>query len=857
MVDGVLAPRRKATLAYEARVRAGVDPGLAQVTRTNAFRTQVFPIFPDKGRTIRLSFVTPLVAGQNFALPLNTAEPIKALSLHVRVSGRQTPPRLVGPDGFNLHWTPTTAGFEARVQASNVSLSGAIEIEPPAAPPTVSMTRHKNGDVFFEINDVAPALNDRALNPRRLRVYWDHSLSRRDDNLALEREFLRRYVETVSPGIVDLVFFSDHGPELQTLEAPSMGERLDDVLRTVTYAGATSLEDVVDAPLPTAEACFFFSDGTVSIDSYTVERVHCPIFAVSTAADADRGFLSVLAKRSAGAYFDLAALGIDAVLGRLTGKSPRVVSVTTPEGRAIDYAVLPAEAEHFRIVGPAPVSGDIVVTLASGTKRIRAYATSRKASIPMHDAMGALWAADRAAELGATDRPDTDAIVALSRRYSVTTDAAVFIVLETGYDYAYAGIEPPPSIGERELAHYRQTVAAYQNDKRKEQGERLDDVIKRWAREKRWWRTDFSKPLPPDIEDYDGLPDTVLITGSLVRGRPGDASDITISIEPWNPDRPYLAALDTAAPDDFMSVYREQEAAFGSLPAFYLDVAEYLYRHDRADDAIDVALNALELPTANTATMSILAERLLKYGEERRALWLLERIAYLEPDRPQPLRALALALMQRADRKEGIPIVAAARRKDYSRALDLLNEIVTRTWDGYNDELDLVALMEANRIIPRLSQLGVTKVPLDPRLVAPLDVDLRAVLEWDTDASDVDLWIDEPNGTRAKWSRSRTSIGGRINNHTSWGYGPEEYLLRRAPAGTYAVRVDVWWSDSLNPNGPINVRVHLFRDYNRATEAVETLELELKRKPALPGEGENNYLVGTFTVSPAMHMALE
>ena len=50
------------------------------------------------------------------------------------------------------------------------------------------MTRHKNGDVFFEINDTAPALNDRALNPRRLRVYWDHSLSRRDDNLALERE---------------------------------------------------------------------------------------------------------------------------------------------------------------------------------------------------------------------------------------------------------------------------------------------------------------------------------------------------------------------------------------------------------------------------------------------------------------------------------------------------------------------------------------------------------------------------------------------------------------------------------------------------------------------------------------------
>ncbi len=662
---------------------------------------------------------------------------------------------MLRPDGLDLRWTPTATGFEARVQASDVSLAGAIEIEPPAGPPTVSTTRHKNGDVFFEINDVAPALNDRALNPRRVRVYWDHSLSRRDDNLALERELLHRYVDAVSPGIVDLVLFSDHGPELQTFEAPSMGERLDDVLRNITYAGATSLEDVVDVPLPTAEACFFFSDGTISIDSYILERVHCPIFTVSTAADAERGFLSVLAKRSAGAYFDLTALDVDAVLARLTSNSPRVVSVTTPEGRAIDYAVLPAASERFRIVGLAPMSGDVVVTLASGTKRIRAYAISRRATIPTHDAMGALWAADRAAELGATDRPDKDAIVALSRRYSVATDAAVFIVFETGYDYAYAGIEPPPSIGERELAHYRQAVSEYQDDKRKEQADRLGDVVKRWRQEKRWWQTDFSKPLSPDMEEYDDIRGTVLITASQAVGRPGDASDITVAIEPWNPDRPYLTALEAAAPDTFMAVYREQEAAFGSLPAFYLDVAEFLYRHDRADDAIMVALNALELPSANTATMTILAERLMKYGDEGRALWLLERIAYLEPDRPQPLRTLALALMQRADRKEGIPIVAAARRKDYSRALDLLNEIVTRTWDGYNDELDLVALMEANRIVPRLSGLGVTKIPLDPRLVAPLDVDLRAVLEWDTDASDVDLWIDEPNGTRAKWSRSQ------------------------------------------------------------------------------------------------------
>src|SRR5258706_2698135 len=47
MVDGVLVGRRKGTLAYQARVRRGVDPGLAEITRTNAFRTHLFPILPE------------------------------------------------------------------------------------------------------------------------------------------------------------------------------------------------------------------------------------------------------------------------------------------------------------------------------------------------------------------------------------------------------------------------------------------------------------------------------------------------------------------------------------------------------------------------------------------------------------------------------------------------------------------------------------------------------------------------------------------------------------------------------------------------------------------------------------------
>lgn len=882
MVDGVLASRRKASLAYEARVRRGIDPGIAEVTRTNAFRTQVFPILPGKGRTVRLSFVTPLVPKENFVLPLRTTDAIGSFSVSIKSSGRETPPRLVGPEGLSLQWTATAAGYEARGTASNVMLSGAIEIGPPTSFPNVSLTRHSSGDVFFEINDVAPAANDPATRPRRLRVYWDHSLSRRDDDLVLERELLKRYLDTVSPGIVDLVLFADHGPELLTFEAPSMADSLEDVLARLDYRGATSVEDVLDAALPSADVCLYFSDGTVSIDSNRIDRARCPLFAISTANDADRGFLSVLAKRSAGAYFDLRSTSVDNVIARLVGSTPRVVSVTSPDGRAIDYMVLPTDTERFRIVGPAPLSGEVVVTLASGAKRIRSYTTSR-ARIPAHDAAGALWAVGRAAELATGEQPKLDAVVALARRYSVATFATAFIVLESASDYANEGIEPPASLGDKELARYRSLRAQLDREKLDLQSKRLETVVAKWNELKAWWAADYPlRAKPMDIDEperlpafppaplmqgpLDEIPETTLITGSLIRGTSavgvpvtnaapgtGSAPDITIEVTPWNPDRPYLTAFDAAGPTNFWTEFRTQERIHGSLPAFYLDVGEYLFEQGRNAEAIRVALSALELPADDSSTMTILADRLMRYGDERRAFWLYERVKLLEPDRPQPLRNLALALAERADKAASRRNSTTERRRDYTRALESLDEIITRTWnDGY-DGIELIALVEANRIIPRLKQLDPPEIPIDPRLIASLNVDLRVVLEWDTDFTDIDLWVDEAGGERARFDHARTIIGGRLSNDMTQGYGPEEYLLRHARPGTYAVRVNVFATDRLNPNGATNVRVHLYRAYNRPGESVETLELELKRPPS--GGDENPYLVGMFTVSPEMYMA--
>ncbi len=297
----------------------------------------------------------------------------------------------------------------------NPVLSQTVSVGPLAPPPAVSLSRHANGELFFDIDDSAPPSNDRTARPRRVRVYWDHSASRADDDLDAERNLLLLYFDVVHPGIIDLVLFAGSAPELKIVEAPQEAEQLAGILSDLAYDGISAGHDVLDLALPPADACLYFSDGILSIDPTDAERIRCPLFTVSSADDANRGFLRVLARRGAGVHFDLTTMSTDDAVAGLTGRAPRVVSVQSSDGRSIDYALLPSGADRFRIVGPLPKSGEIVVTLAGGT---RTYKT--KAMRPrQQDGIGTLWAVDRLHELAAKPAPETERIIALTRRYSL------------------------------------------------------------------------------------------------------------------------------------------------------------------------------------------------------------------------------------------------------------------------------------------------------------------------------------------------------------------------------------------------------------------------------------------------------
>jgi hypothetical protein len=336
-------------------------------------------------------------------------------------------------------------------------------------------------------------------------------------------------------------------------------------------------------------------------------------------------------------------------------------------------------------------------------------------------------------------------------------------------------------------------------------------------------------PAPEALAESNGAGD-IMVTASRVAA----PNDVQISVSAWRPDRDYLNAFD-ADPTAFETTFAEWEKKSGDVPSFYLDTADWLYRKGRKELAVETLLSALDLPVANEVTLGMVAARLERYDAIDAAVALREKHAALDADHPQPRRLLALALARRA------ALGGPDARADLERAIALLVDIAIKPLDGRWNGIDMISLVEANALLPKLRRLGGMS-SLDPRLVRNLDSDVRVVLDWSNDASDIDLWLDEPNGERAIYNHPRTLIGGHLSDDMTSGFGPEEYFLRRAAPGRFTVRANVFSPDRLDPNGMSRVTAHLFRDWGRPSQREESIDLDLKR-------GQNGEVrIGTLKV---------
>jgi hypothetical protein len=271
----------------------------------------------------------------------------------------------------------------------------------------------------------------------------------------------------------------------------------------------------------------------------------------------------------------------------------------------------------------------------------------------------------------------------------------------------------------------------------------------------------------------------------------------SIQLKTWDPDTPYLKTLRALPKADRYGTYLRLRKDWEHQPGFFLDVADQLHQDGAERLALRVLSNLAELRLEDAALFRVLGHRLLQVHRPALAVWVFEKVRRWRSEEPQSLRDLALA---------------CAEAGEPQRAAELLWEVVKGNWDGRFRDVNLIALGELNALLARTQQAVHVK-GMEKAFQRNLPVDLRVVLNWDTNDSDMDLHVVDPRGETCFYGHQATALGGRISADVTGGYGPEEFLLKKAIPGKYLIKANYYGTRQQTVIGATTVKLELYLRY--------------------------------------------
>jgi tetratricopeptide (TPR) repeat protein len=884
LIDGVAVEKAKGRQVFERIQRQGIDPGLVEWTRGSNFKTRVFPIPARGSRTVMVRYLAELKEQSGnlvYRLPLRFRDRVDDFTLSVEVVSPGGSPEVLPGDlgGFDVHRRRDGYLIETRRKA--VVLDGDIVVRVPTAtePEETMIERAADGETYFLLSHKPSPLDpDPGPSPgrsvNRLTVYWDASASRQEADheriLRFLASFFREHRQ--HPMTVYLVVFRNEAePPVSFLVENGNGQELIDALRKIVYDGGTQIGSI-PAPDEDMDLAILFTDGLSTFGYPEPLGLRTPLFILSTAVGADHPFLQHLAHSHGGEYFNMLSWQDREILGRLERPGLQFLGMRVEEGRI----------EEGYPNAMRPISGRLVFVgkLGSPRARIRLLFGSdggateeAKFEIDGSEAgtgelLRSVWAQKKLQELLVFAGRNRSLMVELGKEMGLVTPSTSLIVLESLDQYVENSIPPPPSLPDMRREYFVLLEQRRRQDKQQQES-KLTRILSLWAERVAWWQQEFvyqegfrfqeqeeaaagvpaagvpaaeggaeeeapAAPEPAFREEaaldteaersVSGVDEEDL--GEPERkgdGEPGGESAAPeIVVNPWDPDTPYLVALRKTPKGGMYEAYLSLREAYGGSPAFYLDCGDYFLEQSFPDLALRIWSNVSELALENAPLLRVLAHRLARNERLDLSRLLFEEVLRIRPEEPQSYRDLALVL---------------ARMGRYERAIELLNRVVLGHWERF-DEIELIALMELNRLIPKAWAAGLRELPVDPRLVQLLDVDIRVVLSWDADLTDMDLWVTEPSLERAYYGNRRTTIGGHFSRDFTDGYGPEEYLLKKAMQGSYRIEVDYFGSSALSLSGSVILQVDIFTHYGRPNEHRQTLSVRLTEssEPLLVGE---------------------
>lgn len=283
-----------------------------------------------------------------------------------------------------------------------------------------------------------------------------------------------------------------------------------------------------------------------------------------------------------------------------------------------------------------------------------------------------------------------------------------------------------------------------------------------------------------------------------------------LELKGWNPNSKYIRQLKrTGSAEEAYQLYLKLREEYNNMPSFYMDVADYFLNQNEAEKAFRIISNIAEIELDNYELSRALAYKLEAEGKTEMAEYIYAKVLELRPEDIQSYRDLALIKIENGH---------------FQEALELLYKIVNgglvekdeaRRFSGIED----ISFVEMNNLIAlHKNELDLSNI--DKRFISPMNMDLRVVVDWNHNDTDIDLWVIDPKDEKCWYQNKRTKIGGILSDDMTEGFGPESFKLKEAISGNYEMFIDYYSDNVQKISGPTFLKVTVFKNYGTKDQQI-------------------------------------
>ena len=654
-----------------------------------------------------------------------------------------------------------------------------------------------------------------------------------------------------------------------------------------TDGNAINFNLKADELLLFSDGIFNFGSKEFSVKE-VVKQAKTPITVVNASAVANTPKMQYLANATGGSFIDLTTLTTEQALKAAQTVPFQLLDIEVKNGKIAN--IFPQKGTtitkgNFTLAGELQTKEATLVLSFGYPKNVIVQkeihlAANPDASESEFDLLRRIWAEKQIAQLE-REGAEQKQIDAVGREYSIVTEGNSLIVLETVEDYVRYRITPPEELAKE----YYAILNSQAEEKKERKKEILEDLIEQSNEQTEWWKTvyplkdrktknkkqlnvvadettdnlaeikdeviasaevakmEVSVPqaevqaqarrismrgISSVSEDTDSAElNEVVVRGYapvMKRSLTGSVSIIAtndvrventpmanIELNAYNPDTPYLKVMEYTEYAKAVETYYKLKKEYGNTPSFYVDVADYFFKKGNREQAILVVSNLVELGLDDPQLLRVLGYKLSRYNAKKEAVQVFQKIAVIRPEEPQSFRDLGLAL---------------ADDTQYNEAVKNLYKVITEDWnDDRFEDVKLITLNDLNSIIARNKNVKTSYI--DKRLLKREPVDVRVVLSWDTNDCDMDLWVTDPKGEKCYYENTLTYLGGKISRDVTQGYGPEEFMLKKAENGKYKVQVDYFGTHSQKQLMPVSLRITFYTHFGTPQQKQEETTVRL------------------------------